>query len=168
MVDEEELFHRAMHGVRRLEKKGRVEPARGKRTTLSPAAKVAWAKPSPHAGPSAAAPWVLRADGVASERLRRLAAGRPPVEVELDLHGMTRDEALAALDAAFARAVGDGVRVLAIVHGRGLHSRQGKAVLKKAVYDWLAHGAFAGWVLAAVPKPGSGGGCCLVLLRRRR
>ncbi len=110
-------------------------------------------------------PWVLIADGISRERLRSLASGRPPVEQTLDLHGATRNEALRLLEEWFGHATGRQVRVLCIIHGRGLHS-EGKAVLKEAVYQWLRGGPFAHAVLAVIPQPGSGGGACLVLLRR--
>jgi DNA-nicking Smr family endonuclease len=64
-------------------------------------------------------------------------------------------------------ALTDQHRVLCIVHGRGLHS-QGKPVLKEAVYQWLRSGSYANHILAAIPKPYTGGGSCLVLLRRNR
>ena len=111
-------------------------------------------------------PWVLRADGISRERLRRFAAGRPPIEQTQDLHGVTRNEALGLLDELFHRAIHDQLRAVCIIHGRGLHS-ESKPVLKEAVYQWLRHGPFAHTVLAAIPQPGSGGGACLVLLRRR-
>lgn len=168
MGDEEDVFRRAMQGVRRQQVKKRVAAARPGVSVSVREAVAAVTSPTHHASPHKAGSWVLRADGVASERLRRLAAGRPPVEVELDLHGMTRDEALAALEGLLARSMAGGVRVLSVVHGRGLHSKDGRPVLKSAVYDWLRSGPFAGYVLAVVPKPGSGGGSCLILLRRQR
>jgi len=112
-------------------------------------------------------PWVLRTDGVSRERLKSLASGRPPVEQTLDLHGVTRNEALGLLEEWFDHAVGKQLRVLCIIHGRGLHSAEGKAVLKEAVYQWLRSGPVAHAVLAVIPQPGSGGGACLVLLRRK-
>lgn len=112
-------------------------------------------------------PWTLVADGISRERLKRLAGGDPPAAWTLDLHGMTCEVALTAVAEGFVRALADpSVRVLCLVHGRGLHSSDGKPVLKQAVYHWLTDGPFAGHVLAAVPQPGSGGGACLVLLRR--
>jgi DNA-nicking Smr family endonuclease len=111
--------------------------------------------------------WVLIADGISRERLKSLASGRPPVEQTLDLHGATRNEALGLLEEWFGHAVGNQLRTLCIIHGRGLHSAEGKAVLKEAVYLWLRSGPFAHAVLAVIPQPGSGGGACLVLLRRK-
>jgi len=111
-------------------------------------------------------PWVFVADGVSRDRLKRLAAGRPPVGRTFDLHGMTRDEALNVLEDGFGQTLSERERVICIIHGRGLHSK-GKAILKESVYHWLRQGAFAHTVLALIPQPGSGGGACLVLLRRQ-
>jgi len=97
------------------------------------------------------------ADGMSRERLKRLAAGRPPIECTFDLHGMTRNEALAMLEEACGQAISEGVRVFCIIHGRGLHS-QGRAILKEAVYHWLRQGPLAHRVLAIIPQPGSGCG----------
>ncbi|MDQ6999620.1 MAG: Smr/MutS family protein [Mariprofundus sp.] len=111
-------------------------------------------------------PWVFVADGISKDRLKRLAAGRPPIGQTFDLHGMTRDQALDLLEQGVGKAIGESRRVICIIHGRGLHS-QGKAVLKESVYHWLRQGVFAHTVLAVIPQPGSGGGACLVLLRRQ-
>jgi len=169
---DDDLFAQAMRGVRRLEHEPRRNPEprnanrgiRPKRAVEAMSAGEPMAHPAPRRMPE---PWVLRADGVSAERLRRLAAGRPPVEMEADLHGMNREQAYATLDRCFARALAQGCRVLCIVHGRGLHSRGGP-VLREAVYRWLVEGPHAGRVLAAIPKPNTRGGSCLVLLRRRR
>lgn len=112
-------------------------------------------------------PWTLKASGVSQEKLKQLGAGRPPVDIETDLHGMSRDEALSTLEKMFETALNEHSRALSIVHGRGLHS-QGKPVLKEAVYQWFCSGPYAAHILAAIPRPHTGGGSCLVLLRRDR
>jgi len=111
-------------------------------------------------------PWLFIADGVSQDTLKRLAAGRPGIDMNFDLHGITRDAALTLVQDGVAQALQEGMRVLCVVHGRGLHS-QGKPILKQAVYHWLSEGPFAGMVLAVMPQPNSGGGACLVLLRRQ-
>ncbi len=171
------------------DEQGLFDEAMGKVQPLAPAEKVVANKPKPrrpaeclsirqahHAPtpkPSAALsvqptddPWVFMSDGISRERLKRLAAGRPAIEHTFDLHGMTRDQALGVLEQGFAQAISEGVRVLCIIHGRGLHS-QGRPILKEAVYHWLRQGAYAHSVLAVIPQPGSGGGACLLLLRRK-
>jgi len=172
-VGEEDLFAEAMRKVKPLAGNARTE----KRNNLPKRPRIASIRHANHtpdntAHPASATlrttdePWVLVADGVSRERLRRLASGRPAAESRIDLHGMNRDEAIAALLQQLGSAIASGMRTLCIIHGRGLHS-QGRPVLKDAVYRWLREGPFAHNILAVIPQPGSGGGACLLLLRRR-
>ena len=170
--EEDDLCGKAMQDVRRIESEPRrvaEKPKAQLRQDIhtgriqSAAASAPMHRPEP-----ADEPWILKADGVSSERLRQLGAGRPSIDAETDLHGMTREEMYRSLSYVMEQALERGWRVLSLVHGRGLHSEDGKAVLKEAVYAWLRDGPYAGWILAAVPKPGTGGGSALILLRRRR
>lgn len=169
-MDAEELFVQAMEKVKPIAKTERKQPPE-KTSKKKPRILVVKRTSAPlHTRLSdGVAPqttedaWALRADGISRERLKRMAATAPALT--LDLHGLTRDEALDLLQHEFELAVVHKLRVIAVVHGRGLHS-QGKAVLKDAVYQWLRDGTMARYVLAVIPQPGSGGGACLVLLRR--
>lgn len=168
---DDQLFAEAMGKVKRITPANKVMPEKMKpkpeaAAFVQRAQPVMPSKIVPSSPRQAEDPWVLRADGVSRERLRSLASGRPPVERTLDLHGATRNETLKLLEEWFGHAIGQQLRVLCIIHGRGLHSSEGKAVLKEAVYQWLRSGPFAHAVLAVIPQPGSGGGACLVLLRR--
>ncbi|MDQ7010833.1 MAG: Smr/MutS family protein [Mariprofundaceae bacterium] len=171
-MSEDDLFNKAMRKVRPLNRRDKVVPEKSKapvpRKGALHANRATKQMHAPASAPilQASEPWVLQADGVSRERLKRLAAGRPPAGMTLDLHGMTRDEALQAMNQCLGEALACGERVLCLVHGRGLHSR-GRPVLKEAVYHWLREGPYAVCVLAVIPKPGTGGGSCLVLLRRR-
>ncbi len=170
MADDSDLFVEMMRGkVQRLQVEAkrapRREAPRPQQVVTQRAVRPAVVASAP-AEPLQATddPWTWRANGISRERLKRLAAGRPAVAATFDLHGMTRDEALAHLEQRFADAIAAQMRVVCLIHGRGLHS-QGRPVLKQAVYHWLKAGSFAGSVLAIIPQPGSGGGACLVLLR---
>jgi len=113
-------------------------------------------------------PWLLMADGISRDTIKRLAAGHPPIGLSFDLHGMTREASLALLHDGVEQAIREHIRVLCIVHGRGLHSQDNKPILKQAVYHWLREGSWAHLILAVIPQSGSGGGACLVLLRRQK
>jgi len=170
MTDDDDVFGEAMHGVKKMNTK----PRRQANKTHPKIHKIKEI-PSPSferlegvRPDKSAEPWVLKTDGISQERLRQLAKGRPPVDTEVDLHGMTREEAFAALEHCMQQALMQHNRVLCLVHGRGLHSQDGRPILKQAVHDWLVEGPFAAYVLATIPKPGTRGGSCLVLLRRQR
>lgn len=93
-----------------------------------------------------------------AERLRR---GELPIEARLDLHGMTQEEAHAALERFLGRAHTAGQRCLLVITGKG-------AVLREAVPRWLGEGEARDRVLASTPaQPRHGGGGALYVLLRR-
>jgi len=172
MNQDDDLFSQAMSNVRQLQREARrvVEKKQKKipRTKLAQPVQVLSESAPAHRPERSETPWVMKADGVSAERMRQLGAGRPAIDMEIDLHGMTQEKTYAALAKGMEQALAQGCRVLCVIHGRGLHSKGGRSLLREAVYRWLQEGAYAGWVLAAMPRPGSGGGAVLILLRRRR
>jgi DNA-nicking Smr family endonuclease len=71
-----------------------------------------------------------RRDGVAETVLRRLKQGEFAVRDEIDLHGMTQDEARLALGAFLSEAVAQRRRCVRVIHGKGRGSGQRGPVLK--------------------------------------
>jgi len=110
--------------------------------------------------------WVLRANGIAPDVLKKLSCGQLPINHSIDLHGMTRNQAISTLEHTLQSSLQTSDRVLRIIHGRGLHSPDGQPVLKNSVYQWLKMGPMSGYILAVTPAPNSAGGSCLLLLRR--
>lgn len=78
-----------------------------------------------------------RRTGVPESVLRRLRRGEYAIRDEIDLHGLTQDEARGALSAFLADARHHGYRCLRIIHGKGLRSGHRGPVLKSAVNRWL-------------------------------
>lgn len=78
----------------------------------------------------------------------RLRRSRYPVDGTLDLHGKTALEAKAAVVEFVARRRRQGDRAILIVHGKGLHSSRGQAVLRGELGAWLSQGTAARHVLA--------------------
>jgi DNA-nicking Smr family endonuclease len=74
-------------------------------------------------------------------RRRRLLSKKP--DDELDLHGLTQDEAWGKLETFFANARAEGMEKLLIIHGKGNHSA-GDAVLKTLVRSFIERCPFAG------------------------
>ncbi|MDR3192525.1 MAG: Smr/MutS family protein [Treponema sp.] len=75
------------------------------------------------------------------EKRRRLLARRP--DAEIDLHGLSQDEAWASLESFFARAKDRGYIKVSVIHGKGNHSA-GEAVLKRTVRKFIENCPFAG------------------------
>ena len=104
--------------------------------------------------------------GLGSDVLSKLRRGHWSLQGELDLHGMTSDEAHDTLADFLLDARARGVRCVRVIHGKGLTSPRKEPVLKGKVRRWLAH-----WddVLAycEAPRHAGGGGAVLILLKGR-
>ncbi|MDY0012860.1 MAG: Smr/MutS family protein [Rhodocyclaceae bacterium] len=102
--------------------------------------------------------------GLPRRILTDLRRGRWVVQGELDLHGLTRDEARATLAAFLASSLSRGLRCLRIIHGKGLGSPGGVGLLKQLSQGWLAQRDEILAFCQARPHDG-GSGALLVLLR---
>ena len=100
---------------------------------------------------------VYRRNGVSDAVLRRLRRGEYAVRDELDLHGMTQDEARRALGDFLAEAGAHDRRCVRIIHGKGRGSGHRGPVLKSAVNRWLRrHDSVRAFCSARVSDGGTG------------
>jgi DNA-nicking Smr family endonuclease len=76
-------------------------------------------------------------NGVGAQTLSKLRRGYWVTQDELDLHGLTVDQARSVLVAFLNRSVRRGLRCLRIIHGKGLRSKNREPVLKRKVSAWL-------------------------------
>jgi DNA-nicking Smr family endonuclease len=138
------------------------------------------ARALPPLAPSPAAPARALAAGVmvdldrrTAERLRR---GQLTIDGRIDLHGMTQEDAHAALTRFLSASRAMGRRCVLIITGKGRPQKKdmagaaGGGVLKQAVPRWLNQPSLRSQILAFVaaqPKDG-GAGALYVLLKRVR
>jgi DNA-nicking Smr family endonuclease len=106
------------------------------------------------------------AHGVDRREIRRLKRGEYVPADRYDLHGFTANAASAAVKEFLDTSRRRGHRCVCIVHGRGLRSPGGVAVLKTLVRALLrSHGAVLAF--ADAPRSDGGSGAVYLLLRRR-
>jgi DNA-nicking Smr family endonuclease len=104
------------------------------------------------------------APGVGSDVMKRLRKNYWPVQDELDLHGLRRDDARETLAAFLHKAVQRNQRCVCVIHGRGFGSRGGEPVLKSMVHSWLVQ--TDGVIAFCQAQAAEGGeGALIVLLR---
>jgi DNA-nicking Smr family endonuclease len=103
----------------------------------------------------------LRA-GLPREILRKLRRTHWSIQDELDLHGMTADQAAEATAGFIAESRRRGLRCVRIIHGKGLRSPGREPVLKRRIRRLLVR---RDDVLAFVePRAAHGGGGAVVVL----
>ncbi|HRP97776.1 MAG TPA: Smr/MutS family protein [Rhodocyclaceae bacterium] len=172
-LSDEELFHHAVRGAVPIDQHNRVELAR----------------PQPEPQPikrsederevmreTMEAPLTLedRLDigeeaaflrpGLPRRILTDLRRGRWVLQAELDLHGLNREQARAALAEFLARNLQQGRRCVRVIHGKGIGSPGRQSILKQLSRGWLAQREEILAFCQAGPHHG-GEGALVVLLR---
>ena len=108
--------------------------------------------------------------GVAGLRfLPGLRSGTYSIQGQIDLHGLSRIEARAAVEDFILRMSRERSCCVKIVHGRGINSPTDKAILKESLQHWLTTRRMSQCVVAyaSAPYPDGGVGAIYVLLRRK-
>ncbi len=103
---------------------------------------------------------------LAGNRLRQVIRGIVSVNHQLDLHGMTREEALEALPAFLRSAQKRNQQAVLVITGKGNHSSE-EPVLHQAVAAWLRDAGRATVLeFAPAPREMGGSGAYVVFLRQ--
>jgi len=103
---------------------------------------------------------------LAGNRLRQVKRGVVSVSHQLDLHGLTREEALEALPRFLHSAQKKGQKAVLVITGKGNHSPE-EPVLHQAVASWLRDAGRATVVeFAPAPREMGGSGAYVVFLRQ--
>lgn len=112
----------------------------------------------------------LRPTGSIDRRtLRKLARGTMHIDARIDLHGMTQDEAHAALVRFVEQSVARRRRFVLVITGKG-SGGEGRGVLRRAVPHWLDGRELARHIVGYRPAqpPHGGDGALYVRLRPPR
>ncbi len=103
---------------------------------------------------------------LAGNRLRQAKRGVISVSHQLDLHGLTREEALDALPGFLHSAQKNAQKAVLIITGKGNHSSK-EPVLHQAVASWLRDtGRATVLEFAPAPREMGGSGAYVVFLRQ--
>jgi DNA-nicking Smr family endonuclease len=101
--------------------------------------------------------------------MKRLKRGDFSIQEYIDLHGLTKKEAEAAVSDFIIQSYQKDLRCVLIIHGRGLGSADFEPAIKRELPVWFRRGLLKRIVLAFVTaRPCDGGaGALYVLLRKR-
>jgi len=103
-------------------------------------------------------------NGLSRMALRKLRRGMWPIQDTLDLHGNNSDTARKLLQEFLHGAAQQKMRCVLVIHGKGINSKGGEAVLRKLTRHWLMQHPLVLGYCDAPPNQG-GSGAVLVLLR---
>jgi DNA-nicking Smr family endonuclease len=160
-----DLFRQALEGVTPLPPPDRITPKpKPRRANVSAAV----TSPIPdtlsdHGASDTAITEFLR-NGISRMTLRDLRRSRWPIQDELDLHGLTNDEARKLLVGFLHQAAQRGLRCVNVIHGKGWRSEGRDGILKVNTRHWLTQHAQVLAFCEAPPNAG-GGGAGRVLLK---
>jgi DNA-nicking Smr family endonuclease len=104
------------------------------------------------------------APGIGNDVVKKMRKGHWPVQDELDLHGLRRDDARDQIGAFLRHATQRNYRCVRVIHGKGFGSKGQEPVLKSMVHSWLVQKEEVIAFCAARPSDG-GDGALIVLLR---
>ena len=162
-----ELFRKTVGKVNPLAKQNRIKPYFSPRKPYTPSDDPASAIPdnlsdfTPDEVPDE-----YTRNGISRLSLRKLKRGFWPIHDNLDLHGSNRDAARKLLQEFIHTATNNEMRCVLVIHGKGINSQSGEAVLRRLTRHWLTqHPKVLGYC-DALPKQG-GSGAVLVLLKNK-
>jgi len=171
--DQDALFRHAMLGAQPIDSRNRVQL---ERPAPSPTPVKRQADERAALNESLAAPLSFedRLDmgdeaaflrtGLPRRVLSDLRRGRWVLQGQIDLHGLTRDEAREALGHFLTASLQQGRRCIRVIHGKGLGSPGRVSILKQLSRGWLSQREEILAFCQAGPHDG-GAGALLVLMR---
>ena len=102
--------------------------------------------------------------GISRKVMRQLRRGQYAIQDEIDLHGMTREEAHAALQTFISDAIAHRAHCVRVVHGKGHGSGPRGPVLKNGVNRWLRRWDSVIAFCSAQPQHGGTGAAYVLLI----
>jgi DNA-nicking Smr family endonuclease len=163
---ETDLFRQALKGVTPLAPPDRITPTRKPRKApvraKTPAAEISDALSDHGAGDNAITEFLR--PSLNRMTLRKLRRGEWPPQDEIDLHGLSTDEARKSLAGFLQAATLRKLRCVNVIHGKGWRSEGRDGILKVHTRHWLTQHAQVLAFCEAPPNAG-GGGAVWVLLK---
>lgn len=101
--------------------------------------------------------------GISHKVLRKLRKGQYNIEAILDLHGLSVEEASAAVETFLKQCLRKGLKVVLIIHGKGHHGQA--PILKNRLNHWLRNIKAVLAFCSAAPSHGNRGAVYILLKR---
>ena len=172
--DDDILWEKVTQSVRRMNPQPAFQTPKQRGDPKTGPLKASWTERSQSVQTSQAKAKTMPADfrlgetsGIDRSSARRMQRGQVSIEDRLDLHGLSQEQALKAVNAFISSAVQKNFRHVLIITGKG---RDGHGILREKVPEWLKDVPLCYHLNAisyAQPKDG-GKGALYIRLRRQR
>lgn len=163
--DNAALFRAAVGTVQPIAKQNRITPTAPTRKAFFNAPPPSFTVPDTLSDfCSGPAPDEFIGNGLSRMTLRKLRRSAWPIQDRLDLHGLHSDAARRLLQEFLHQANEQKLRCVLVIHGKGLNSLSGEAILKIRTRHWLMQHPCVLAYCDATPQTG-GSGAVLVLLK---
>lgn len=105
-------------------------------------------------------------DPIEPNRKHRISREREEIGARIDLHGLTQERAIAALEGFLQRSWHEGYRAVLVITGKGV---QGDGILRRRVPEWLGAPGLSHIVagISEAHRRHGGAGAIYVALKRR-
>jgi len=103
--------------------------------------------------------------GVSPLQMRKLRRGQIATAGQLDLHGMTIEQARTTLANYIHACFAEGIRCIRVIHGKGHGSKEKTPILKNKVNRWLRQKNEVLAFCSALPRDG-GTGAVYILFKK--
>lgn len=99
---------------------------------------------------------------------KKLKAGKLPIDLRVDLHGLSLEDAYFKLKDTIDYAFEEGYRLVLAITGKGSHSAEGQETIRSSLEKWLSYPELSGKIIKYVDahKRHGGKGAVYVLLKR--
>jgi len=106
--------------------------------------------------------------GLDKQADKKLRAGKYPIDLRVDLHGLNLEDAYFKLKETIDYAFSKGYRLILAITGKGLHSIEGGETIKSSLENWLSQPEISSKIIKYVDahKKHGGKGAVYVLLRK--
>ena len=101
---------------------------------------------------------------------KKLKAGKIKIDLKLDFHGLTLEEAFDSLLKNIEKAYNSGLKLILVITGKGKGTKEGKESIKNLIEKWMKHPVISSRIIKYVDaqQKDGGAGAIYVLLKNKK
>lgn len=165
-IEDETLLHRMSELVKPLTKKPITQAAVKLKQPLA----ITIATSAKYFSPAKQPVEIGLSGGLNKEKQRKMDQGKLPIDISIDLHGMTTERAFIAFEKAIEQAYTQQLRFMLVITGKGKNSSAPSGVLRHELPLWLSLPQISSKIIRASQASAQhgGSGAFYILIKRAK